>query len=170
MKKSPWIVFCAAVIFAGLSGQMTAFGASTNAVYSLTSESLFKVGKLKVDKSNSATAVFLSDGTCSLNVGTNVFSGTYAVAKNGKQATLTPDANGLAAIKSNVVDLIIGQVPVGVTISVKSVKFSKIILKKGALFAMDTVSGKGCEGKKCRGFSLKTLWTGWTLVSGTNIL
>ena len=170
MKKSPWIVFCVAVLFAGLSWQMTAFGASTNAVYSLTSESVFKVGKLKVDQSHAATAVFLSDGTCSLNVGTNVFSGTYAVSKSGKQATLTPDVNGLAAIKSNVVALISAQVSAGVTISVKSVKFSKIVRKKGALFAMDTVSGKGCEGKKCRGFSLKTQWTNWTLVSGTNII
>ncbi len=166
MKRSPWIVVCLAALFAS---QLAAFGASTNAVYSLTSDSVLKAGKLKVPYSFTGTALFFSDGTCALEVSTNVFTATYAVAKNGKQVTLTLDAGGLAAIENDVESKILAQVP-GVTISIKSVKFGKIILKKGALLTTDTVTGKGCEGKKCRGFTLKTVWTDWTLLSGTNII
>lgn len=170
MKKSPWIVFCLTVVVAGLLGQMSAFGQTTNAVYSLTSAYTFKVSKYKVTQTDSATAVFLSDGTCDLLVAGYVFSGTYTVSKSGKQVVLIPDTNGLAAMASNVVSLISSEIP-GVSVSVKRVKFSKIAIKKGVLQATDSISGKlsaTVNGKlKSKGFSLKTLWTNWTLVSGT---
>ena len=169
MKKSPWIVCTVAVLFAGMSAQISAFGATTNAVYNLTSESIFKVSKYKVDESHSAAAVFLSDGTCSLLVGGSEFTGTYTVKKN--QVVLSPDVNGLAAMESNVVSLISSQIP-EVSVSVKRIKFSKISIKNGVpTKATDSVTGKlsaTVNGKlRSKGFSLKTLWTNWTLVSGT---
>jgi hypothetical protein len=171
MKKSSRVVVCLAALFAS---QLAAFAASTNAEYSLTSISTFKVSKYKFAETNSATALFFSDGTAALHIGSYVFSGTWT-NKNGKQVTLSPDASGMAAMSNEVVALISAQVPAA-TITVKMpVKFSKIKLSKAGapILATDTVRGKGSEtiGTKTytKGFSLKTLWTNWTLVSGTNI-
>ena len=172
MKKHSRVVLFMAVCLAGFIGQLAAVGATTNSVWDLTSISSFKAGKIKVAETNAASAVFLSDGTCSLLVGANEFAGSYT--NNTKQVTLTLGAGGLTALKSNVVDLIQAQVGSGVTITVKSVKFSKIKLSKTGVpvLATDTVSGKGSEtigGKvKSKSFSLKTLWTDWTLSSGTH--
>ena len=166
MKKHSRVVFFTAVCLAGFIGQLAAFGATTNSVWGLSAISSFKAGKINVVRTNAATAVFLSDGTCSLLIGTNEFTGAYTVKKT--QVTLTPSAGGLAAVKSNALELIQAQVP-SATLTVKSVKFSKIKLTNGVpAKASDTVSGKGCEGTKCKGFKLKTLWTNWTLTSGTN--
>jgi hypothetical protein len=169
-KHSRVIVFVAACL-AGFIGQVAAFGATTNSVWDLNSISTFKAGKINVAKTNAATAVFLSDGTCSLLIGTNEFDGAYTVKKT--KITLIPSAGGLAALKSNAVALIQAQVP-GATITVKSVKFAKITLSKTGVPVKetDTISGKGCEtfGTKtrCKSFTLKTLWTNWTLTSGTD--
>jgi hypothetical protein len=164
-------VFTAACL-AGFIGQLAAFGATTNSVWGLTSISSFKAGKINVARTNAATAVFLGDGTCSLLIGTNQFTGTYT--NNTKQLTLTLGAGGLAAIKTNALELIQAQVP-SATLTVKSVKFSsKIKLSKTGepVKATDTVSGKGCETvgtkTKCKSFNLKTLWTDWTLTSGAD--
>jgi hypothetical protein len=171
MKKSSWIVCCLAVLFAG---QIAASAASTNAVYSLTSDSVFKAGKINVTQSHPATALFYSDGTCELDVLGFTFTGTYAKSKNGKQVVLT-DTTNKAVLESSIAALIAEQAP-GATITVKSVKWSKITLDKttGApTKATDTASGKGCETfgskTKCKSFALKTTWTNWTLISGTNI-
>jgi hypothetical protein len=160
-----------AACLAGFIGQLAAFGATTNSVWDLTSISSFKAGKIIVVETNAASAVFLSDGTCSLLIGTNEFTGAYTVKKT--QLTLILGAGGMAALKSAAVALIQAHVP-SATITVKSVKFSKIkLLTTGVpVSASDTVSGKGCETvgtkTKCKSFSLKTLWTDWTLVSGTD--
>jgi hypothetical protein len=170
MKKSPCLVLCLAALFAG---QLAAYAASTNSEYNLTSVSVFKVSKLKVAETNSATAFFFNDGTAALHVGSYVFSGTWT-NKNGKQVTLTPDASGLTAISNNVVALINAQIPEA-TISVKMpVKFSKIKLNKAGapILATDTVKGKGSEtiaGRlRSKSFSLKTSWIDWEWVSGTS--
>jgi len=173
MRKSPRIVFCLASFIAVLIGQMTALGATTNAVYDVTSISMFKVGKLHVTVTNAATSAFLSDGTCDLDLGSYHFTGDYAVTPNGKQVALTLDTDGKAALESNVVDLIESYAS-GATVSVTGARVSKISIKSGAPFkATDTVRGKLSEtvgGRlRKRGFSLKTLWTDWELVSGTNL-
>ena len=171
LKKHSRVVFFVAVCLAGFIGQLAAFGATTNSVWGLTSVSSFKAGKINVVKTNAATARFLSDGTCSLQIGTNQFAGTYT--NNTKQLTLTLGAGGQASLKTNALELIQAQVP-DATLSVKSVKFSsKIKLSTNGVpvLATDTVSGKGCETvgtkTKCKGFKLKTLWKSWTLTSGT---
>ena len=172
MKKHSRVVFFTAVCLAGFIGQLAAFGATTNSVWDLSAISSFKAGKIKVVETNAATAVFLSDGTCSLLIGTNQFSGAYT--NTTKQIKLTLGAGGVAALKTNALDLIQAQVP-SATLTVKSVKFSskiKLSTTGVPVKATDTVSGKGCEtigGKtKCKSFSLKTLWTDWTLSSGTH--
>ena len=171
MKKLTRVVFLAACL-AGFIGQLAAFGATTNSAWNITSISLFSAGKIKVLETNAATAVFLSDGTASLLIGTNSFAGTYT--NNTKQVTLTLGAGGLASLKTNALDLIQAQVP-SATLTVKSVKFSnkiKLSTTGVPVSATDTVSGKGCEtigGKvKCKSFKLKTLWTDWTLTSGSD--
>jgi hypothetical protein len=174
MKRSPWIVFCLALSVAGLIGQTTAFAATTNAVYDITSISTAAVGKHHVVVTNSATAVFLSDSNCVLIVGSYDFTGTYAVGKNNKQVTLTRDAAGWLAMSNNVVNIIEPYLPGGVSISLTRGKASKITIKDGAPSkATDSIRGKLSEtvkGKvKSKGLTLKTLWTDWVLVSGTNI-
>ena len=171
MKKHSRVVLFTAACLAGFIGQLAAFGATTNSVWGLTTISSFKAGKINVIRTNAATAVFLSDGTCGLLIGTNQFEGSYT--NNTKQLTLTLGAGGQAALKTNALDLIQAQVPAA-TLSVKSVKFSpkiKLATNGVPVVATDTVSGKGCETvgskTKCKGFKLKTLWTDWTLSSGT---
>jgi hypothetical protein len=174
MKKHSRIVFFTAACLAGFIGQLAAFGATTNSVWDLTSISTFKAGKINVVETNPATAVFLSDGTASLLVGTNQFAGTYT--NTTKQLTLTPGAGGLAGIASNAVALINAAIDdPAITITAKSVKFnSKIKLSKTGVpvSTTDTVSGKGSEtvkGKvKSKSFTLKTLWKDWTWSSGTS--
>jgi hypothetical protein len=173
MKKQSWVVFVMAVCLAGFIGQ-AAFGATPVSTWSLSAVSLFSAGKIKDVVTNTATAVFLSDGTASLLVGTNTFAAAYT--NNTKQLTLTLTAGGLAALKSNAVDLIQGAInDPAVTITVKSVKFSsKIKLSKTGVpvSTTDTVSGKGSvtvSGKtKSKSFTLKTLWTNWVLTSGVD--
>jgi hypothetical protein len=173
MKGHSRVVFFVAACLAGFMGPLAAFGATTNSVWNLTSISSFKAGKIKVVETNSASAVFLSDGTCGLLIGADEFGGTYT--NNTRQLKVILGAGGLATLKSNAVVLIQAQVPSGVTITVKSVKFNKnITLTKAGVpvKATDTISGKGCEtvGTKtrCKSFSLKTLWTDWTWSSGTS--
>jgi hypothetical protein len=153
---------------AGFIGQWTAFGATTNSVWDLNSINILKVGKLQASATNAATAVFLSDGTCSLLVGTNEFDGTYT--NNTKQLALTFDAT---ALKSNAVDFVLTLVPPGAaTITVKSLKINKITLKNGIpTKAGDSVKASVSavvKGKtKSKGISITTLWSDWTLSSGT---
>ena len=152
-------------------GQLAAFGANTNSVWDLNAINLLSVGKLKVAETNAATAVFLSDGTCSLLVGTNEFDGAYT--NTTKQLTLTFGADGQAALESNVVDFVLAQIPPGITVTVKSLKISKIKLSKtgvpvletatASLTASETVNGK----TKKKSFSVKTLLADWVLSSGT---
>lgn len=172
MKKHSRVVFIMAACLAGFIGQLAAFGATTNSVWDVTSISSFKAGTIHVVVTNAATAVFVSDGTCSLKIGTNQFAGAYT--NTTKKLTLTLGAGGQAALKTNALNLIQAHVP-SATLTVKSVKFSpniKLSTNGVPVKATDTVSGKGCEtigGKnKCKGFSLKTLWTDWTLSSGTD--
>jgi hypothetical protein len=171
MRKHSRVVFFVAACLAGFMGQLAAFGATTNSVWAVTSISTFRAGKIHVVETNAAHAVFLSDGTCSLLLGTNEFAGAYT--NTTRKVTLTLGAGGVAALRSNAVALIQAQVPAA-TITVKSVKFNKnITLKSGVpVKATDTVGGKGCEtfGTKtrCKSFTLKTLWTNWTLSSGAD--
>ncbi|MGD0061615.1 MAG: hypothetical protein ABSD58_19580 [Verrucomicrobiia bacterium] len=174
MKKHFRVVSVMAVCIAGFIGQLSASGASTNSVWDLTSISVFKVAKITKDLTNSASALFFSDGTCALQVGTNSFTGNYTVAKKGKSITLTPDTGGEAAI-GNYIDSAIESYDSSVTATAKSGKFSKITLSKTGLplKATDTVSGKitytNGKGKLVsKSFSVNTLWTDWTWSSGTS--
>ncbi|HTS19013.1 MAG TPA: hypothetical protein VMP11_15675 [Verrucomicrobiae bacterium] len=173
MKQRLWVVICVAACLTGLFGQMAALGATTNSTWSLTAISLFKVASLKVDKTNSVTAVFLSDGTCSLLMGTNEYAGSYTTTKNS--VVLTPTAGGKAAIESDAVALIKAAIDdPAVTITASSLKFSKITLSKAGVPVKitDTIKGKGSatvKGKvKSKSFTLTTAWIDWTLTSGTN--
>lgn len=171
MKGSLWIVSCVAALLIG----RTAFGQSTNAVttnavYNLTTESTFRVGSFNFDVPASATAVFLSDGTCNLNLMGYVFSANYVLSKNGKQISLIPDANGFAAMSNQVVDLIQTYAP-GVTVAVKNIKLSKLqITNGGVTLAKCSVGGKLSSyvnsKLKIKGFTLKSQWTSWTLIQG----
>ena len=171
MKGHSRVVFFTAVCLVGFIGQVAAFGATTNSTWNITTISTFKAGKTKVVITNPVAAVFLSDGTCGLLVRTNQYAATYT--NNTRQLKLTLSVGGLATLKSDVTALIQAQVPQA-TITVKSVRFSKnIVMKSGVpVKATDTVSGKGCETvgtrPRCKSFSLKTLWTNWTLTSGTD--
>ncbi|HTS19014.1 MAG TPA: hypothetical protein VMP11_15680 [Verrucomicrobiae bacterium] len=166
MKKCSWTVFCMAASVAGLIGQVAAFGASTNATYTVTVDYAFAAAKEST--SSSATAAFLSDNSFSVVIGTDNITGTYTV--KGSQVTLTPDADGTAALESNVFDWIETFVPPEVVITFKTPKPAKLKLDKTGVpeSLKGTVSGKGTEGKKSRSFSIKTSWTDWTLTSGTN--
>ena len=169
MKKSVWTVVCLAALLVG----RTTLGATTNAMYTVNAESTFKVGSMHFDIPTTATAVFLSDGTCSLNVAGFAFTANYALSKNGKQILLIPDANGLAAIESNVVSMV-QSYDSGFTVSVKHIKFSRLLIKNGTLsLVTDGVSGKlssyVASKLKVKGFTLKTTWSGWTLIGGTGL-
>ena len=172
VNKSLWIVFCLALSAAGLIGQMTTFGADTNATYTITANWVFKVGKIHESGSHTVTAVFLSDNTCSMTLGLGTFSGDYTERKNGVKLTFGDETK--AAIVSNAVAVIEPYLPAGVTAKGKNVKFSKIKLKDGApVKASDVVTGKLSEtvrGKvQSRPFTLKTVWTDWVLTSGSGI-
>ena len=172
MKKHSRVSFLTALCLAGFIGQWTAFGASTNSVWDVTSISAFKAGKIHAVRTNSAVAVIFTDGTASVQVGGGEFDGNYT--NNTKKLTLTIGAGGLAALKNEALALIQAQVP-SATLTVKKVKFTpkiKLSTTGVPVKATDTVTGKGCEviaGKnRCKSFTLKTLWTNWTLVSGTD--
>jgi hypothetical protein len=170
MKKSSWVAFCLASL---LVSQVVASAASTNAVYSVSINSAFKAGNIRASQSNTGTATFFSDGTANLTILGYTVSGAYAVAKNGRSVTLT-DNTDKSVIASNLAAYIESQAP-GVTITVKSSKFSKITIGKDGVpvKATDTVTGKGSltfDGKtRSRGFTLKSLVTSWKLLSGTNL-
>jgi hypothetical protein len=156
-----------ALCVAGLVGQMTAFGQTTNAVYTVDSVISYKVGKDSGSISGSATAYFLSDGTCDLATDKGYhLTGTYKVSKNDKTVTLTPDANGKAAIESEIASYIETQFP-GATATVTSFRWSKITVNNGTpVNATITGGGKGCETvgtkTKCKSFTFKTTVTNWT--------
>src|ERR1019366_10216423 len=116
MKNQSRVIFFVAVCLAGFIGQLAAFGQTTKSVWNVTTVSTFKAGKINVVETNLVAAVFLSDGTCNVLIGTNQFSGTYT--NNTKQLTLTPSAGGVAALKSLALSLIQAQVPAA-TLSVK---------------------------------------------------
>lgn len=173
MKKHTRVVCFMAACLVGFMGQLAAFGATTNSVWSLTSISTFKLSKINVAQTNPVTAVFLSDGTASLNFGTNDFAATYT--NTTKQLTLTPGAGGVAGLASNAVDLVSAAInDPAVVLTIKSVKItSKIKLSKTGVpeKSTDTVSGKGSltvgTKTKSKSFTVKTLWTNWVLSSGT---
>jgi hypothetical protein len=175
MKKSPWIVCSLAALFLG---QIAAFGQTTNAI-TLNAITKIPYGKPHLILTNAATAGFLSNSNCFLKIEGYTFSGTYAVLKGGKSVTITPDADGTAAVESNVVSLILTYVPEldsaspAFAFNSKSVKWSKISI--GTTVAKDkatlTISGKvtytGKHDKRVtKGFSFKTLWTDWSGSAG----
>lgn len=150
-------------------GQSGAFAQTTNSVWDLTAITELSAGKIKDTSTNSANAVFLSDGTFALVHGTNQYDGTYTNTTKSLTVTFSPSA--LAALESNVVILISSEVP-GVTVTIKSSKFSKIKLLDGVpVKVSDKISGKGSEtidGKtRSKSFKFTTLYTEWTLSSGT---
>ena len=168
MQKHSRVVFFMAACLAGFIGQMTAFGQTTNSVWDGSSISTFKAGKVHLAITNPVTAVFMSDGTASILYNGDVYAGTYT--NTTKLLKFNLGDVGIATLKTDVAALLESEDP-SVTWTVKSVKFSpKIKLSTtGVLETLtDTVTGKGCEGTKCKSFSLKTLWTDWTLVSGSN--
>lgn len=168
MKKHSLVKFFMAACLAGFMGQLAAVGQTTNSVWDVTAVSALSAGKIKGSVTNSATAVFLSDGSFALVSGTNSYGGTYT--NTTKSLTVTFSPSGLATLESNVVELITTDVP-GVTISIKSSKLSKIKLLNGVpVKVADKISGKGTEtigGKtRSKSFSFTTSWTTWTLSSG----
>lgn len=178
MKKTPWIAFCVAVLLAGLTGQMPAFCQTTNAFYDLSCTSTLKVSKFHASQTTSETCALLSDGTYDLEDGSNHFTGTFTVAKSGKQIALTLDANGLATFKSNVVAAIETEIDdPTLTVTITHVTIGKVLIKGGVpALEMITVTGKGSitgtvhghTKTVSRGFNIKQVRTGWTLESGTN--
>jgi len=145
-----------------------AFAACIVVLVSIKEKYRFKAHKEVVDQSFSATGSFFNGGTCALQVGTNDFSGTYVVAKNGKSVKLALGAGGKAAMLSYINSLIASssEIPAGLTVTVKSFRFTKVKLSGNDLAAASAASGTVAEGKKKRSFSVKTLWTG-SLASGT---
>ena len=168
MKKRSGIIIIMAVCVVGFIGQLAASGATTNSVWDVTSISTLSAGKTKIIATNPATAVFLSDGTCSLLVGTNTFGASYT--NTTRLLTLHFSVDQTAALESNAVDFVTAIVP-GAAITLKSAKFSKIPLKLGVpVKATETISGLGSEvisGKlRKKGFKFITAWTSWVLSSG----
>lgn len=171
MKKHSWIVAFLAASLMGLIGQMTAFGAPapifTNATYTVKSISLFNFRTVHIIETNSATVAFTTNGVVTLTIGTNDITGTYTETKSAIK--LSPNAGGLAVIESNAVDLIEANSEIsdlGITATVKSLKFTPITLKKGApQKATDTITGTlsaEIGGKERHaGFSLLTEWVDW---------
>ena len=168
MKKHSLVSSVVAVCLAGFIGQLAASGATTNSVWNLSSISVFKAGKVNEAITNTATAVFMSDGTASIHFKGHEYAGTYT--NTTKLLTFSFGDVGIATLKSDVAALLESADP-SVTWTVKSVKFSpKIKLSTTGVpeTLKDTVKGKGCEGTTCKSFSLKTAWTNWVLTSGTN--
>jgi len=179
VKKSPWIVCSLAAL---VVGQVTAFAqVSTTTVYSVTASNIFSVGKHHVAVSDSAVATFLDTGSCSVEVSGEDYTGSYTVSKGAKDVVLTLNAAGEAAVVSNVTALLYANgLPTNVTVTVKSIKFSKITLGKNGepitpkAAVTDTVSGtlsetvetKSSSKTKTKSFSLKTLWVDWEKTSG----
>jgi hypothetical protein len=174
MKKQSRVIFFMAAGVAMFVGQLAAFGQTTNSVWDVSAVTELSAGKTKDLSTNSVTAVFLSDGTFDLTAGTNVFDGTYT--NTTKALTVTFSTNSVAALESNVVDFIHNQLDPEIVVTIKSSKFSKIKLSKTGVpvSVSDKISGKGSltvEGKtKSKGFTFSTLWTSWTLTSGTNFV
>jgi hypothetical protein len=203
MKKRSWIVFWLATFLAGLSGQTTAFGQDvvnnlsskdtkatecsppqwcqfTNAVYGIESTDTLTVGRLGHNSSESPqTFTLYDDGTWDLYDGTYHYTGTYALVKNGKQIALTINANGLAAVKSNLVDNIQNlAADKGVSldnllVTVQSVKITNITMKNGVPY-QSTSTVKGNASATVNGkfysvsFTQKSVKTNWTLDPGGN--
>ena len=161
---------------AGLIGQVAAYGADTNAAYDVTAIQLLSAGKAKVVQTNAATAVFLSDGTFIVTIQTDEVTGSYTA--KGSSVKLNLDANGTTALESNAVDFGQSLVPTNVTVIATSAKFSSIKLTKAGapVSTKDSVKGKASETLTVKGktktvkksFTVSTLWTDWTLTSGTN--
>jgi hypothetical protein len=172
MKKHTRIVCFMAVCLVGFMGQLAAFGATTNSVWTLTSISTFKLSKINVAQTNPVTAVFLSDGTCSILVGSDEFDGTYTNTTRTLKITFSPA--GVAALESNAFNFATSQVPSGITITIKSAsKLPSIQLKSGVpVKATERISGKGSEtvGRRTasKSFTDTDLLIDWTLSSGTN--
>jgi len=174
MKKHTLVKFFMAACLAGFMGQLAAFGQTTNSSWNIAAVTELKAGKTMDLSTNSATAVFLSDGTFSLASGTNTFGGTYT--NTTKALTVTFSAGSVTALENDVVDFIHNNLSSAIAVSIKSSKFSKIKLSKTGIpvSVSDKISGKGSltiNGKtKSKGFSFTTLWTSWTLSSGTAFL
>jgi hypothetical protein len=172
MKKHSVVSLLAAGCLAGLIGQLAAVGATTNSTWDVSSISTLKAGKIHGVVTNTASVVFLSDGTASLLFKGHEYDGTYT--NNTKQLTFTLGTNSIATVKSDLTALVQPYAPPGVTATVTGVKFSpKIKLSMTGVPGAfkDTAKGKGCETvgskTKCKSFSLTTLWTNWVLSSGT---
>jgi hypothetical protein len=171
MKKHYGIVFIMAACVVGFIGQLAASGATTNSVWDVTAVATLKAGKLKAVETNAATAVFLSDGTCSILVGSDEFDGTYTNTTRALKITFSPA--GVAALESNAFDFATSQVPSGITITIKSAsKLPSIQLKSGVpVKATERISGKGSEtvGRRTasKSFTDTDLLINWTLSSGT---
>ena len=161
---------------AGLLGQVTAFGASTNAAYDVTAIQLLSAGRAKIVQTNSATAVFLSDGTFSLTISSNDVTGSYTA--KGSSVKLILDANGTTALESNAIELAQSLVPTNVVITASSAKISALKLTKAGapVSTKDSVKGKGSETLTVKGktktvsksFTVGTVWTDWVLTAGAN--
>jgi len=171
MKRHSRIIFVMATCLAGFIGQLAAGGATTNSVWDLTAVSTLKAGKIKDASTNAATAVFLSDGTCSILVGSDEFDGTYT--NTTRSLKITFSAGGVAALASNAFDFATSLVPSGITISIKSIsKLPSIQLKNGIpVKATERISGKGSATVRGRtaskSFTVTDLLINWTLSSGT---
>ena len=180
MKKSPWIVCCLAALFVG---QITAFAQSTTAVYSVIVSNVFSVstkkGTKRVDKVDTATATFLNNGSCSVEVGSSDLTGSYTVSPKTNDIVFTRDDTSVLATSNNLVALLYSNgVPSDVTISLKALRGTDIKLGKNdepitpKAAATDTIigtlSGTNKHGKVVtKGFSLKTYWIDWLLTSGS---
>jgi hypothetical protein len=169
MKKHSLVKFFMAACLAGFMGQLAALGQTTNSAWNVTAISALSAGKLKSADTNSATAVFLSDGSCSFSIGSRSVTGTYTNTTKSLAITLNPA--GVAAIESNAFDQATALVPEAV-ITIKSSKFpTKIALKDGVpVKASDKISGKGSitvnEKTKSKSFTVTDTLVDWVATSG----
>jgi len=104
MKTRQSIVFCLAVILAGLSVQMTALGLSPS--YSTTQSSKFKIAGVPLQKrlNNTGTCSFTSssitNGVFDLYDGTYHYTGTYQLINKGKKLAFVLGSGGISAMEA----------------------------------------------------------------------
>jgi len=136
MKKRYSIVFWLAVIFAGLFGQMAAFG--LDASYSTNStiqSSKFKISGFVHDSDVIyGTCWFFDDGTFDLYDGTSDYTGTYSLVNKGKKIAFKLDPDGLSAVEDMLTDWVQSLADdAGVQVDDLSFSFRKVTISQATI-------------------------------------
>jgi len=169
MKRRQWIVYGLAILVAGIGGQMTALG--LDAEYDTAEVTVLKVsGAHPATSPTTGTITFnSSDGTFDLVTSDNDFTGTYTVAKNGKQVAFALDESGTSELEiviiSGIQDIAEGE---GITLSNLTLSDVKVKITNATVNKSGnpekttiTVTGKataGADGRSVtRSFSYKSV-------------